>query len=98
MIYHGVCETPVGKTYHAAAALLDIDDPSKVIGRLPYPLFSPVEEWELKGVVNHVVFPTGAALFGGDLHIYYGAADKHTAGAKVSLQLLLSELKKTAIS
>jgi predicted GH43/DUF377 family glycosyl hydrolase len=94
MIYHGVCETPVGKTYHAAAALLDIDDPSKVIGRLPYPLFSPVEEWELKGVVNHVVFPTGAALFGGDLHIYYGAADKHTAVAKVSLQLLLSELKK----
>jgi predicted GH43/DUF377 family glycosyl hydrolase len=45
-----------------------------------------------------VVFPTGAALFGGDLHIYYGAADKHTAVAKVSLQLLLSELKKTAIS
>ena len=98
MIYHGVCETHIGKTYHAAAALLDIEDPIKVIGRLPYPLFSPTEEWELLGVVDHVVFPTGTALFGDDLHIYYGAADKHTAVAKVSLQLLLNELKKTAIS
>lgn len=94
MIYHGVCETTIGKTYHAAAALLDLKDPSKVIGRLPYPLFSPSENWELKGVVNHVVFPTGTALFGDDLHIYYGAADKHIAVAKVSLKHLLSELKK----
>ncbi|HUH27596.1 pesticidal protein Cry7Aa [Gelidibacter sp.] len=98
MIYHGVCETTIGKTYHAAAALLDINDPSKVIGRLPYPLFSPSEDWELKGVVNHVVFPTGTALFGDDLHIYYGAADKHIAVAKVSLKRLLGELKKTVKS
>jgi predicted GH43/DUF377 family glycosyl hydrolase len=93
IIYHGVCETHIGKTYHAAAALLDIEDPSKVIGRLPYPLFSPSEDWELKGVVNHVVFPTGAALFGDDLHIHYGAADKHIAVAKLSLKQLIDELK-----
>ena len=94
LIYHGVCETTIGKTYHAAAALLDINDPKKVISRLDYPLFSPTEKWELQGVVNHVVFPTGTALFGDDLYIYYGAADKHTAVAKVSLQELLNELKK----
>lgn len=94
MIYHGVCETNIGKTYHAAAALLDIKDPTKVLGRLPYPLFSPSEEWELKGVVNHVVFPTGTALFDNALYIYYGAADKHIAVAKVSLKQLLAELKK----
>lgn len=95
IIYHGVCETNIGKTYHAAAALLDIKDPTKIIGRLPYPLFSPSKEWELKGVVNHVVFPTGTALFDDDLHIYYGAADKHIAVAKLSLKQILDELKKT---
>ena len=94
MIYHGVCETNIGKTYHAAAVLLDIHEPKKVIGRLSYPLFSPSKEWELKGVVNHVVFPTGTALFADDLHIYYGAADKHISVAKVSLKQLLAELKK----
>jgi len=93
LIYHGVCETPIGRTYHAAAALLDLDNPKDVIGRLPYPLFSPSESWELKGVVNNVVFPTGTALFGDELYIYYGAADFHTAVAKVSLQELLNELK-----
>tara|TARA_R110002049_G_scaffold218422_4_gene390071 strand:- start:6387 stop:7424 length:1038 start_codon:yes stop_codon:yes gene_type:complete len=94
LIYHGVCETAIGKTYHAAAALLDINNPRKVIARLEQPLFSPSQEWEKEGVVNHVVFPTGTALFGDDLYIYYGAADKHTAVAKVSLQELLNELKK----
>ena len=93
MIYHGVCETHIGRTYHAAAALLDLENPKNVIGRLPYPLFSPSESWELKGVVNNVVFPTGTALFGDELYIYYGAADLHTSVAKVSLQELLNELK-----
>jgi predicted GH43/DUF377 family glycosyl hydrolase len=39
------------------------------------------------------VFPTGHALFGDDLYIYYGAADMHIAVAKVSLTELLDELK-----
>lgn len=98
LIYHGVCEMHVGRCYHAAAALFDLNDPGKEISRLKEPLFSPTEEWELHGVVDHVVFPTGTALFGDDLYIYYGAADKHTAVAKVSLKELLNELKKTAIS
>lgn len=93
LIYHGVCEMQVGRCYHAAAALLDLNEPEKEISRLKVPLFSPTEEWEQHGVVDHVVFPTGTALFGDDLYIYYGAADKHTAVAKVSLQELLDELK-----
>ncbi|MBD3631018.1 hypothetical protein [Cyclobacterium sp.] len=92
IIYHGVCETIIGKTYHATAALLDLNYPEKVIARLKQPLFSPTENWELEGVVNHVVFPTGSAQFGEDLYIYYGAADTHTAVAKVNMNALLSEL------
>jgi predicted GH43/DUF377 family glycosyl hydrolase len=93
LIYHGVQDTNQGLIYSAcAAALLHIDNPAKVIARLPYALFSPEQEWELKGDVNNVVFPTGTALFGDTLFIYYGAADSHIAVASLSLSALLKEL------
>ena len=92
LIYHGVEETERGLVYSACAALLDLNDPSKEIARLPYALFSPEYKWELKGVVNNVVFPTGTALFGNTLFIYYGAADTYIACASVSLSALLAEL------
>jgi predicted GH43/DUF377 family glycosyl hydrolase len=94
LIYHGVCETTIGKTYHAAAALLQLEKPEIEISRLPYPLFSPTEKWEKEGVVNHVVFPTGTALFGDDLYIYYGSADDKIAVARVNINELLAELKE----
>lgn len=92
LIYHGVYDTSNGYVYTAAAALLDIDNPIKVIARLPYPLFEPKLDYELNGVVNNVVFPTGTALFDDKLYIYYGAADKCIACASVSLKELLKEL------
>ncbi|PWA05050.1 glycoside hydrolase family 130 protein [Flavobacterium psychrotolerans] len=94
LIYHGVHETTTGRTYHAKAALLQIDKPENEISRLNLPLFSPTKQWEIEGEVNNVVFPTGHALFGDDLYIYYGAADKHIAVAKMSLKELLIELVK----
>jgi len=95
LIYHGVEETEKGLVYSACAALLDLENPSKVIARLPYALFSPEYDWELYGEVNNVVFPTGCALFGGTLFIYYGAADSMIACASVNLSDLLSELIST---
>lgn len=94
LIYHGVQETLTGRTYHAKAALLQIDKPEIEIARLPFPLFSPTNDWEKNGVVNNVVFPTGHALYGKDLYMYYGAADKHIAVAKLDINELLLELKK----
>jgi predicted GH43/DUF377 family glycosyl hydrolase len=92
LIYHGVEETDQGVVYSACAALLDLNDPSKEIARLPHALFSPEHEWELNGEVNNVVFPTGTALFGDTLFIYYGAADTHIACASLCLSTLLEEL------
>jgi predicted GH43/DUF377 family glycosyl hydrolase len=93
LIYHGAEETDKGLVYSAcAAALFDINDPMKEIARLPYALFSPELKWELKGEVNNVVFPTGTALFGDTLYIYYGAADERIACASLSLSALLKEL------
>ena len=92
LIYHGVEKTEHGLVYSACAALLDLNDPSKLLARLPYALFSPEYDWELYGEVNNVVFPTGTALFGNTLFIYYGAADTHIACASVSLTSLITEL------
>ena len=92
LIYHGVAKTSKGNSYSACAALLKLDNPSIEIARLPYALFSPVQEWELKGEVNNVVFPTGTALFGDTLYIYYGAADERIACASLSLSALTNEL------
>jgi beta-1,2-mannobiose phosphorylase / 1,2-beta-oligomannan phosphorylase len=92
LIYHGVEETDRGLIYSACAALLDLNDPSKELARLPYALFSPEHEWELYGEVNNVVFPTGTALFGNTLFIYYGAADTQIACASVNFTALVAEL------
>jgi beta-1,2-mannobiose phosphorylase / 1,2-beta-oligomannan phosphorylase len=92
LIYHGVEETDRGRVYSACAALLDLNDPSLELARLPYALFSPEYEWELIGEVNNVVFPTGTALFGDTLFIYYGAADSLIACASVKLSDLVAEL------
>lgn len=92
LIYHGVHDSVEGYVYSACAALLDLQKPSKEIARLPYALFKPELPYELNGYVNNVVFPTGTALFGDTLYIYYGAADKRIACASVSLKALIAEL------
>lgn len=92
LIYHGVFDTSTGYIYSAVAALLDIDNPTKVIARLGEPLFEPELDYEKNGVVSNVVFPTGTALFDDTLYIYYGAADKCIACVSMSLEALLKEL------
>lgn len=93
LIYHSAQEDlKEGQIYHACAALLDKNNPQKVIGRLDHPLFSPEIEWEKQGFVNNVVFPTSAVVNDDILSIYYGAADTKIALRKFSLSKLLKEL------
>lgn len=95
VIYHTVEDNSHGTIYRAAAALLDLNDPKKVIGRLHDPLFSPEAAWEKSGLVNNVVFPTGAIIKNERLYIYHGAADKLIACKSVDLNELLLELRKS---
>ncbi len=97
MIYHGVESLNQGRIYHAGAALLDLKNPQKTIGRLKEPLFSPEEKYEKAGHVNNVVFPTGTAVFGDKLYIYYGTSDTYTAVASVNINSLIKELLKNQI-
>ena len=93
-IYHAVESTPEGSVYHASATLLDFENPVNVISRLHEPLISPTLEWEKKGVVNNVVFPTGAIVIDETLYIYYGAADARIGTVSLNLNELLAEFKK----
>ena len=92
LFYHAIEENDSIKTYHAGVALLDKNDPKKVIGRLNHPLFSPNEDWEKTGTVNNVVFPTSAILKDGKIDIYYGAADSVIALKTMELNSILDEL------
>ncbi len=96
VIYHGVHEVVTGHKYVACATLLDLEDPSKEIARLPYALFEPEYDYEVIGEVDNVCFPTGASVFDDVLYIYYGAADKRIACASMSLSGLLEELMSYA--
>jgi predicted GH43/DUF377 family glycosyl hydrolase len=88
-LYHGV--GPMRK-YSVWAELLDIDDPSKVIGRLDEPILSP-DEHERDGYVPNVVYSCGSMIHGDVLVIPYGIADQRCRVATVSIPELLSRLR-----
>ena len=92
LIYHGVQSIGNFKIYHAAAALMDLNDPTIEISRLKFPLFSPERKWEVIGHVNNVVFPTGTAQVGDKLYIYYGAGDSRIGVVSLSFNELMSSL------
>jgi predicted GH43/DUF377 family glycosyl hydrolase len=95
VIYHGVSTDHV---YSAGAFLLDSKEPHKILGRTKRPLLSPEEDYEIKGDVNNVVFPTGACILDNKLFVYYGAADKVCCVATVDLQDILDYLLSPACS
>ena len=73
-------DIPVG-TYSAGQALLDPDDPSKVLDRSSSSFIRPEHEYELRGQVNNVCFVEGLAFFRGNILLYYGTADSRIAVA-----------------
>ncbi len=88
-------QDPSQRRFGVEAVLLDLEDPSKILGRTKAPLFEAQEAYEKKGVVDNVAFPSGALIVGDQFQIYYGAADTTGAMASVQLDLLLSFLKQS---
>jgi predicted GH43/DUF377 family glycosyl hydrolase len=86
VLSHGV--GPMRK-YCIGAFLLDLDDPSKVIGRLREPLLRPSQR-EREGYVPNVVYSCGGLLHDGQLIIPYGIADHATGFATVPLEDVLA--------
>lgn len=88
VITHGV--GPMRK-YCIGAALLDLKDPTKVIGRLKEPLLSAKGN-EREGYVPNVVYSCGSLLHRGDIILPYAMSDKVSVIASVSLVDLLATL------
>jgi len=78
--------------YDTSAALLDIDDPTRVIARRKTPLLEPEMSYEREGQVANVVFPCGAVVIHDRLFVYYGGADTVIGVATISLPDLLESL------
>ena len=96
-IYHGVADDREPFCYRAGAALLDLENPSKVIARLPYPILEPTEDYEVAGDVPNVVFPVGAYIHEGYVYISYGGADKVVALCRFKYDELMEEFRKNPI-
>jgi len=80
------------RTYCIGAFLLDLDNPSKVIGRLREPLLKP-DSSEREGYVPNVVYTCGALLHNGELIIPYAMADHATRFATVPLDEVLAAMQ-----
>ncbi|MBO0959903.1 glycosidase [Neobacillus sp. MM2021_6] len=72
LFYHAVDRH---KVYRLGAALLDKQDPSKVLARLKEPIFEPELTWEKEGCVPNVVFSGGQVELNDTYYVYYGGAD-----------------------
>jgi predicted GH43/DUF377 family glycosyl hydrolase len=88
VITHGV--GPMRK-YCLGASLYDLNDPTKQLGRLPYPLLMPNED-ERNGYVPNVVYTCGAMIHGTELFIPYAISDFACSFASTPLQPLLEAL------
>jgi predicted GH43/DUF377 family glycosyl hydrolase len=88
VITHGV--GPMRK-YSIGAVLLDLNDPTKVIGRLREPLLSPAGN-EREGYVPNVVYSCGSLIHGENLILPFAMSDKITSIASVKLADLLSAM------
>lgn len=83
VFYHGVDKNNV---YRLGIALLDLHDPSLIIGRTMEPILEPEMSWEKEGRVKNVVFTCGVIEADDKYWIYYGGADTAIGVASISKQ------------
>jgi len=95
-IIHGVTSSCAGRRYLIGAVLLDLEDPSIVIGKTMSYLLAPLAWYEQNGRVPNVVFPCGAIADHGQdrLRVYYGAADTSVCLATGSISEIVDACKK----
>jgi predicted GH43/DUF377 family glycosyl hydrolase len=91
VVYHGVKDTISGEVYRVGLALLDLDEPTRVLRRLPTWVLAPLAPYERTGDVPNVIFPCGLIhdTASGEIRLYYGAADSSICLATAQLDDLL---------
>ncbi|AZR73256.1 glycosidase [Anoxybacter fermentans] len=94
LIYHGVDDNNV---YRLGLAILDLNDPTKVLYRQAEPILEPELDWEINGLVPNVVFSCGAVDLGDKIYVYYGGADTVIGVASLDKNDLKKELNEMKI-
>jgi predicted GH43/DUF377 family glycosyl hydrolase len=90
LLYHGISDSNI---YRVGALLLDLKDPTIVLGRTESPILGPEAKYELIGIIQNVVFPCGNVQINDELFVYYGAADKVIGVASCKIDELVKVLK-----
>lgn len=90
LIYHGVKEMGDRPVYRLGLALLDHDNPRKVLARAQEWVMSPETRYEQHGLVPNVVYTCGAVEHEEDVWLYYGAADTVVGLARARKSALLT--------
>jgi len=93
ILYHGVRTTAGGCIYRLGLALLDLEDPTRLLARSDEWVFAPQEDYEMAGDVDKVVFPCGWVAENDEMRLYYGGADKCIALATARVSDLLEWLE-----
>jgi len=96
LLYYGQKSTSAGPLVRLGAALLDREDPSRVLARSNIPILSPRERYERIGDVPNVVFSCGAVLEDGVVTVYYGASDSVICRASAPLEEIVGHCFRSA--
>lgn len=94
ILYHGVRTTVSGSIYRLGLALLDLENPAKVIRRTDEWIFGPKAHYERDGDVDDVVFPCGWIKKDDKVLIYYGAADSRICLATAGFDEIVDYILK----
>ena len=89
VLYHGVENGGCGY-YRVGAMMLDLNDPTKVLGRTKDWILEPEFSYEIDGFYKGCVFPTGNVIVGDTLYVYYGGADKYVGVATANVDELVT--------
>jgi len=95
LFYHGVTGTCNGYVYSIGGAILDIDEPSRVLYRCSNFLLTPEQWYEERGFVPNVCFPCATLQDGdtGRIAVYYGCADSYVGLAFTTVDEVVGYIK-----
>jgi beta-1,4-mannooligosaccharide/beta-1,4-mannosyl-N-acetylglucosamine phosphorylase len=98
LFYHGVSGTCNGLVYSIGAAILDKENPSKVLYRTRDYILTPEYNYETVGFVQNVAFPCAALCDAdtGRIALYYGSADTYVAVAYTEVDELIKYIKSNS--
>ena len=91
MLYHAVDRAGC---YRIGMALLDRENPKKVIARTPTPVLAPQDKWDFGKNGLPCVFPCANVLVNDEVIVYYGCGDYHISIATFNLKEAMTYLKQ----